>query len=75
MSEKENLSCFIGSEGFVECDLFEITDKKNIKLEELKKITIGDVVDKIKNYYNNYYEINGRAPSKLDFNEFLNQLL
>jgi len=75
MNEKENFPCFIGSDGFVECDLFEITDKRNIRLDELKKITIGEVVDKIKNYYNNYYDINGRPVSKIDFNNFLDTLL
>jgi hypothetical protein len=30
-----------------------------------------NLISKIRNYYNKYFEINGTPPSKRDFNEFL----
>jgi hypothetical protein len=71
---KENdkeLPFSIGSEGFVECEYEQMRTKDNITLGELKQNVMGDVIDKIKNYYNNYCDINGRPPSRTFFNEFL----
>jgi hypothetical protein len=67
----EKLPFSIGSEGFVECEYEELRKKDNITIGELKQNVMGDVIDKIKNYYNNYCDINGRPPSRTFFNEFL----
>jgi hypothetical protein len=67
----EKLPFSIGSEGFVECEYEQMRTKDNITLGELKQNVMGDVIDKIKNYYNNYCDINGRPPSRTFFNEFL----
>jgi hypothetical protein len=67
----EELPVSIGSGGFVECEYEEMRQKDNITVGELKQNLIGDVIDKIKNYYNSYCDINGRPPSRTFFNEFL----
>jgi hypothetical protein len=67
----EKLPFSIGSEGFVECEYEELRKKDNITVGELKQNLMGDVIDEIKNYYNSYCDINGRPPSRVFFNEFL----
>jgi hypothetical protein len=70
----EELPFSIGSEGFVECEYEQMRTKDNITVGELKQNLMGDVINKIKNYYNNYCDINGRPPSRIFFNEFLDTL-
>ena len=70
MSE-ENLP-FIGSEGFYYMDEEETKLWDNTLMDGLEEIEVDEVIDKIRNYYNTFCDINGRPPSKLDFNEFLN---
>lgn len=56
---------------------FEYEDQQlwdNTLMDGLKEIEVDEVIDKVRNYYNNCCEIDGRPPSKLDFNEFLNTL-
>jgi hypothetical protein len=71
MKENEKLPVSIGSEGFVECEYEQMRNRHNITVGELKQNLMGDVIDKIKNYYNSYCDINGRPPSRTFFNEFL----
>ena len=63
---------YIGSEGFYHMDEEEMKIWDNTLMDGLKEIEVDEVIDKIRNYYNISCDINGRPPSKLDFNEFLN---
>ena len=63
---------FIGSEGFYHMDEEELKIWDNTLMDGLEEIEVDEVIDKIRNYYNTFCDINGRPPSKLDFNEFLN---
>jgi hypothetical protein len=71
MKENEKLPTSIGSEGFVECEYEQLRTQRNITVGELKQKLTGDAIDEIKNYYNSYCDINGRPPSRVFFNEFL----
>ena len=46
----------------------------NTLMDGLENIDKEEVIDKIKNYYNTCYDIDGRPPSKVKFNEFLDLL-
>jgi hypothetical protein len=46
----------------------------NTLMDGLENIDKEEVIDKIRNYYNTCYDIDGRPPSKIDFNEFLDSL-
>jgi GMP synthase PP-ATPase subunit len=46
----------------------------NTLMDGLKEIKVGAVIDKVRNYYNTCYDIDGRPPSKIEFNEFLDSL-
>ena len=70
----ENQIPYIGSEGFYHMDEEEQKLWDNTLMDGLKEIEVEEVIDKIKNYYNTCYDIDGRPPSKTDFNEFLNTL-
>ena len=63
---------FIGSEGFYHMDEEELKIWDNTLMDGLEEIEVDEVIDKIRNYYNTSCDINGRPPSKLDFNDFLN---
>jgi hypothetical protein len=63
---------YIGSEGFYHMDEEEMKIWDNTLMDGLKEIEVDEVIDKIRNYYNTSCDINGRPPSKLDFNDFLN---
>jgi len=43
--------------------------------EQIKNIEVFKVVEKIKNYFNGHCNIDGRPPSRTDFNEFLDSLV
>ena len=62
---------YIGSEGFYHMDEEEMKIWDNTLMDGLKEIEVDEVIDKIKNYYNTCCDIDGRPPSKIDFNEFL----
>ena len=68
----ENQIPYIGSEGFYHMDEEEQKLWDNTLMDGLKEIEVEEVIDKIRNYYNTSCDINGRPPSKTDFNEFLN---
>lgn len=57
---------------YMEDDEMQLWD--NTLMDGLKEIKVEEVIDKIRNYYNTCYDIDGRPPSKTDFNEFLNTL-
>jgi hypothetical protein len=46
----------------------------NTLMDGLENIDKEEVIDKIRNYYNTCYDIDGRPPSKIEFNEFLDSL-
>lgn len=57
---------FIGSAGMYSIDVeFSSTSPK---------LNSSQLIKRIKKYYNGYCDINGRPPSKSDFNEFLDTL-
>jgi hypothetical protein len=72
MSEK--ITPYIGSDGDFYMDDDEIKLWDNTLMDGLKEIKVEEVIDKIRNYYNTCCDIDGRPPSKIDFNEFLDSL-
>lgn len=57
---------FIGSAGIYSIDVeFSPAQPKSKDME---------LITRIREYYNGYHNINGRPPSKSDFNEFLDSL-
>jgi GMP synthase PP-ATPase subunit len=72
MSEK--ITPYIGSDGDFYMDDDEIKLWDNTLMDGLKEINVEEVIDKIRNYYNTCYDIDGRPPSKIEFNEFLDSL-
>lgn len=72
MSEKT--TPYIGSEGYYYMEDDEMKLWDNTLRDGLKEIEVSEVIDKIKNYYNTSCDINGRPPSKIEFNEFLDSL-
>ena len=57
---------------YMEDDEMQLWD--NTLMDGLKEIKVEEVIDKIRNYYNTCYDIDGRPPSKIEFNEFLDSL-
>ena len=72
MSEKT--TPYIGSEGYYYMEDDEMKLWDNTLRDGLKEIEVSELIDKIKNYYNTSCDINGRPPSKIEFNEFLDSL-
>ena len=72
MSEK--ITPYIGSDGDFYMDDDEMKLWDNTLMDGLKEIKVEEVIDKIRNYYNTCCDINGRPPSKIEFNEFLDSL-
>jgi hypothetical protein len=72
MSEK--ITPYIGSDGDFYMDDDEIKLWDNTLMDGLKEIKVEEVIDKIRNYYNTCCDIDGRPPSKIEFNEFLDSL-
>jgi len=70
----ENQIPYIGSEGFYHMDEEEQKLWDNTLMDGLKEIKVEEVIDKIRNYYNTCCDIDGRPPSKVKFNEFLDLL-
>ena len=46
----------------------------NTLMDGIKEIKVEEVIDKVRNYYNTCCDIDGRPPSKIKFNEFLDLL-
>ena len=72
MSEK--ITPYIGSDGDFYMDDDEMKLWDNTLMDGLKEIKVEAVIDKVRNYYNTCCDINGRPPSKIEFNEFLDSL-
>ena len=70
----ENQIPYIGSEGFYHMDEEEQKLWDNTLMDGLKEIKVEEVIDKIRNYYNTCCDIDGRPPSKVELNEFLDSL-
>ena len=70
----ENQIPYIGSEGFYHMDEEEQKLWDNTLMDGLKEIKVEEIIDKIRNYYNTCCDIDGRPPSKIEFNEFLDSL-
>ena len=72
MSEK--ITPYIGSDGDFYMDDDEMKLWDNTLMDGLKEIKVDAVIDKVRNYYNTCCDIDGRPPSKVKFNEFLDLL-
>ena len=72
MSEKT--TTYIGSDGDFYMDDEEMNLWDNTLMDGLKEIKVDAVIDKVRNYYNTCCDIDGRPPSKVKFNEFLDLL-
>ena len=72
MSEK--ITPYIGSDGDFYMDDDEMKLWDNTLIDGLKDIEIGEVINKVRNYYNTSCDIDGRPPSKIELNEFLDLL-
>ena len=70
----EDTTPYIGSDGDFYMDDDEMKLWDNTLMDGLKEIEVDSVIDKIRNYYNTCYDIDGRPPSKIEFNEFLDSL-
>ena len=46
----------------------------NTLMDGLWEIELGEMIQNIRNYYNGHHNIDGRPPSRIDFNEFLDSL-
>jgi len=70
----EDITPYIGSYGdfYMDDDKMKLWD--NTLMDGLKEIKVEEVIDKIRNYYNTCCDIDGRPPSKVKFNEFLDLL-
>ena len=72
---KKNEIPYIGSEGYYHMDDEEMKLWDNTLMDGLKEIEVLEVIDKIKNYYNTCCDIDGRPPSRMDFNDFLSNVI
>lgn len=70
----ENTTPYIGSDGDFYMDDDEMKLWDNTLIDGFKDIEIGEVINKVRNYYNTSCDIDGRPPSKIEFNEFLDLL-
>ena len=57
---------------YMEDDEMQLWD--NTLMDGLKEIEVEEVIDKVRNYYNTCCDIDGRPPSKIEFNEFIDSL-
>ena len=46
----------------------------NTLMDGLENLDKEETIQKIRNYYNGHYNIDGRPPSKKDFNDYLDTL-
>ena len=70
----EDTTPYIGSDGDFYMDDDEMNLWDNTLMDGLKEIKVDAVIDKVRNYYNTCCDIDGRPPSKVKFNEFLDLL-
>jgi len=70
----EDTTPYINLEENFYMDDVEMNLWDNTLMDGLENIDKEEVIDKIRNYYNTCYDIDGRPPSKIEFNEFLDLL-
>ena len=70
----EDTTPYIGSDGDFYMDDDEMKLWDNTLMDGLKELEVEEVIDKVRNYYNTCCDINGRPPSKIELNEFLDLL-
>ena len=72
---KENeIPPYIGSDGYYHMDDEEMKFWDNTLMDGLDEIQVSETIQKIRNYYNGHHNIDGRPPSKKDFNDYLDSL-
>lgn len=71
---KKNEIPYIGSEGYFHMDEEEMKLWNNTLMDGLHEFEISETIQKIRNYYNGHHNIDGRPPSKKDFNDYLDSL-
>lgn len=71
---KENEIPYIGSEGYFQMDEEEMKLWDNTLMDGLHEFKVSETIQKIRNYYNGHYNIDGRPPSRKDFNDYLDSL-
>lgn len=56
---------------------FEYEDQQlwdNTLMDGLHEFEVSETIQKIRNYYNGHHNIDGRPPSRKDFNDYLDSL-
>ena len=56
---------------------FEYEDQQlwdNTLMDGLHEFEVSETIQKIRNYYNAHHNIDGRPPSRKDFNDYLDSL-
>ena len=71
--DKNGKKVCIGSDGYYDDDE-DMSIWDNTLRDGLEEIEVYETIQKIRNYYNGHHNIDGRPPSKKDFNEFLDSL-
>jgi hypothetical protein len=71
---KENKIPYIGSEGYFHMDEEETKLWDNTLMDGLHEFEVSETIQKIRNYYNGHHNIDGRPPSRKDFNDYLDSL-
>ena len=71
---KENELPYIGSEGYFHMDEKEMKLWDNTLMDGLHELEVSETIQKIRNYYNGHHNIDGRPPSRKDFNDYLDSL-
>ena len=71
---KENEIPYIGSEGYFHMDEEEQKLWDNTLMDGLHEFEVSETIQKIRNYYNGHHNIDGRPPSRKDFNDYLDSL-
>lgn len=70
----EKTTPYIGSEGWHYLEGEEMKLWDNTLRDGLQEIEVGEIIQKIRNYYNTSCTIDGRPPSKVEMGEFLDSL-
>ena len=60
--------------GWSDMDEEELKLWDNTLMDGLENLDKEETIQKIRNYYNGHYNIDGRPPSRKDFNDYLDTL-
>jgi hypothetical protein len=71
--DKNVKSTCIGSEGYYHDDE-DMSIWDNTLRDGLQEFEVYETIQKIRNYYNGHHNIDGRPPSRKDFNDYLDSL-